>query len=133
VKVYLIAFGALIIASGLTFFGFSERYLNPELSTHSRMNHYMSYAVEQYKDSKDQALGPIQFISSDKTHGLVGLDPWGSPYEYFINKRGTKKLTITLWSKGKDGKSLLKSNDIEDGQGLSKKGDDFIFSKSIKI
>jgi len=128
-KSYLIAFGALIVTLGMTFSGTINDYLNPNLAKHSRLKHYTDHAIDKFKDSNDKDLGPIDFLKSDKTHGRLGLDPWGSPYQYFIKYDDSKRLTITLWSKGKDSKTLLKPIDIMNGEYSGKKGDDFIYTK----
>lgn len=132
-KSFFIAFGAIVLTLGLTFSGSLEHFFSPSLKDHSRLNHYIDYVVSQYKESKSDLSGPIDFINSDKTHGLVGLDPWGIPYEFFIEKNSSNRITITLWSRGEDSKTRLSSVDVGRQKNLSEKGDDFIYSKRIKI
>ena len=130
-KSYLVASGAVIITLGLTFSGTIKDYLNTGSAKHTRLNYYSGHAIDQYKDPKGNELGPIEFIKKDKSHGRLGLDPWGSPYEYFIKYENSKRLTITLWSKGEDSKTLLKPIDIINENYHEKKGDDFIFTKTM--
>ena len=68
----------------------------------------------------------------EKLDGIVGLDPWGHPFQYFV-KKDTKKTNhgvLIIWSKGSDNK-LDTSNDQISKNHNSFNGDDF--GKVIKF
>jgi hypothetical protein len=132
VKGLFIGFGALVLAFGLTFSDHFKHFLDPALKDHLRLGHYINFVYMQYKTNDKSSLGPIDFLKTDKTHGLVGLDPWGNPYEFFIEKLDSKTIQITLWSKGEDLKSLLSYKDLKESR-YKKQGDDFIFTQQFKI
>lgn len=39
-----------------------------------------------------------------KPDGLMGMDPWGQPYHYSIQKAGRDQVRVVIWSKGPDQK-----------------------------
>lgn len=68
----------------------------------------------------------------EKLDGLVGLDPWGHPFKYFVKKdaKKTNQGLLIVWSKGPDNK-LDTSNDQIAENHTSFNGDDF--GKVIKF
>jgi hypothetical protein len=70
--------------------------------------------------------------------GGIGLDPWGYPFQYFVNKKGTdSEGQIVVWSGGPDNKFQTEIKKVKELIGNEKKvrfsGDDFGKVISFKL
>ncbi len=78
----------------------------------------------------------IASIDSDQVEfkpvGLMGMDPWGQPYHYSIQKSGHDQVRVVIWSKGPDQKDDSQSS--SSGESLfSSKSDDVQIVLNIPI
>jgi len=131
-KRLLIGFGAVFLLFFVTFF--AQKGLNRAkmMKKHSRVDSYSDLVLSEFSNENKKPLGAVNFLSTDKSHGLVGFDPWGSPYEYFIEK-AESKLTLIFLSKGKDDKAQTDLLSLKGKKNLKQKGDDFVYRKVISI
>lgn len=131
-KSYLLIPGVICLGI-ITTISVMNYNFDTDQASHSRADQYIGSVLSSYTNSSIPA--HIKSLNPDNTHGVVGLDPWGKPYQYFIELKGEglKELVITLWSKGKDAKTKLSKADVKKKSAFLPKGDDFIYSKTVKI
>jgi len=69
---------------------------------------------------------------NEKLDGLVGMDPWGHPFQYFVKKdqKNSNEGVLVIWSKGPDNKLDTSMDDVADNHKIFN-GDDF--GKTIKF
>ena len=74
----------------------------------------------------------VPIHKGEKLDGLVGLDPWGHPFQYFVKKdaKNTNNGVLIVWSKGPDNKLNTSMAQIAENH-ESFNGDDF--GKVIKF
>jgi len=65
-------------------------------------------------------------VKKEKLDGLVGLDPWGHPFQYFVKKNDNSSNDglLIVWSKGPDNKLDTTTDQVAKNH-ESFKGDDF--------
>ena len=108
---------------------------NDNTVKHSRIDTYTEIIANQYKEKAHQKKGLQSKNSFKFLEGHVGLDPWGKPYKYFIQKntKSDKDVSIVLWSTGEDFKTKLTAAEIKNETHSNKIGDDFIHKALIKV
>ena len=87
----------------------------------------INYGVDQ----KARGLASAGY-KTERLDGLVGLDPWGHPFQYFVKKAdsNSKDGVLIIWSKGPDNKLNTTNDQIAENHD-SFNGDDF--GKAIKF
>lgn len=87
--------------------------------------------VQSLTDQSTRGLASAGY-QAEKFDGLVGLDPWGHPFQYFVKKASTnsKDGVLIIWSKGPDNKLNTTNDQIAENHEAFN-GDDF--GKVIKF
>jgi len=76
---------------------------------------------ENLKNSRSIASVDTDLVEF-KPEGLMGLDPWGQPYRYTIQKSGVDQVRVVIWSMGPNQKD--DSQESHDANLFSPKLDD---------
>ncbi len=105
----------------------------------SRADKYAQQLIESgfqstYQDLMNAPANPVRGLASvdqpQVLEGGIGLDPWGYPYQYLVNKtESSAKGEIVMWSGGPDNKFQTEIKKVRDLVNKNKKvrfsGDDF--------
>jgi hypothetical protein len=113
----------------------------------NRVDKYAQQLIEagfqsDYQELIDLAPNPNRGLASAEQpqvlEGAIGLDPWGYPFQYFVNKvENEAEGEIIVWSGGPDNKFQTEIKKVKELIGNQKKvhfsGDDFGKTISFKL
>lgn len=120
---------------------------NDHVQALSRAEKYAQQLIENgfqgnYEEMMDVSSGSSRVIASAESpqvlEGGIGLDPWGYPFQYLVNKKETAADgQVIVWSGGPDNKFQTEIRKIKELLGNNKKvrfsGDDFGKVISFKL
>jgi hypothetical protein len=133
ISLFLLSISSLLVISPIIMGQFADHH---EIALQRAEN--LAYQVlESHRGSRGPASiqeAELNHLSADQ--GVVGLDPWGRPYNFqFLKSVNGGPTKVVVWSKGPNGKPETAEEAIDSGRDGSEvhfNGDDIGVMVSIK-
>lgn len=136
-----------IVLVGVAIFVLNKMEKNSDhVQALNRAEKYVQQLIESgfqsnYQDLMELSPNPNRGLASmdqpQILEGGIGLDPWGYPFQYFVNKTSSSEGEVTIWSSGPDNKFQTDIKKVKELMENKKKirfiGDDFGKTISFKL